>query len=60
VVVYSRGNPVWASNTNGQGSAPYKLIMQGDGNLVAYGAGGPISIFCNISKINSVGRLLNI
>jgi microsomal dipeptidase-like Zn-dependent dipeptidase len=33
-VVYNQNNPVWASNTNGQGSAPFNLIIQSDGNLV--------------------------
>ena len=28
--------PVWASNTNGKGVAPHRLVMQGDGNLVIY------------------------
>ena len=40
VVVYSNGQPVWASNTNSQGTGPYKLIMQGDGNLVEYDSTG--------------------
>ena len=35
-VVYNQNNAVWASNTNGQGSAPFNLIMQSDGNLVVY------------------------
>ena len=33
---------IWASRTNGKGTAPYKLAMQADGNLVIYGANGPI------------------
>lgn len=36
LVVYSNGSPVWASNTNGKGTGPYKLVMQADGNLVVY------------------------
>ncbi len=27
---------VWASGTNGKGSAPFRLTMQADGNLVIY------------------------
>ena len=28
---------VWTTGTNGTDTAPYKLVMQGDGNLVIYG-----------------------
>ena len=35
-VVYSPSAALWASGTNGQGSAPYNLTMQSDGNLVLY------------------------
>jgi len=35
-VVYTHGQAKWASNTNGKGTAPYRLVMQGDGNLVVY------------------------
>jgi len=28
--------PTWASNTNGKGTAPYKLVMQDDRNLCVY------------------------
>jgi len=38
VVYKDDGEPIWASNTNGQGCAPYDLRFQGDGNLVLYGA----------------------
>ncbi len=45
-VVYSSGNtngrgrdsPIWASNTNGRGTSPYRTVMQKDGNLVVYDA----------------------
>ena len=37
LVVYdSYGNAQWASNTNGQGSGPFKAVMQPDGNFVLY------------------------
>jgi len=36
VVYQDGGDPIWASNTNGQGQGPYRLVMQGDGNLVYY------------------------
>ncbi len=29
-------NAIWASNTNGRGQAPYRTVMQNDGNLVLY------------------------
>jgi len=33
---------VWATGTNGKGSAPFKVVMQDDGNLVVYdGQGSP-------------------
>merc|ERR1711957_32288 len=36
-VLYKNGDqPTWASNTNGQGTGPYRLTMQEDGNLVLY------------------------
>ena len=31
---------MWASETPGKGTAPHKLILQGDGNLVVYDANG--------------------
>lgn len=43
LVVYNKANaPIWASGTNGRDKPPYKLVMQDDFNLVAYGATGPI------------------
>lgn len=30
------GKVYWSSNTNGKGTAPYRLTMQNDGNLVVY------------------------
>ena len=36
LVRYAGAGPSWASNTPGQGTAPYRLIMQNDGNLVLY------------------------
>ena len=40
VVVYDcEKQPVWASNTDGQGEYPYRLIVQDDGNLVLYDNG---------------------
>jgi hypothetical protein len=43
IVLYASGSaynkvPVWASNT--QGNIPRSLILQGDGDLVAYGSSG--------------------
>lgn len=32
----SNAKPLWASNTNGKGTAPYRLVAQNDGNLVIY------------------------
>jgi hypothetical protein len=29
-------HPIWATMTNGKGSAPYKAVMQEDGNLIVY------------------------
>ncbi|MFZ2835776.1 MAG: NBR1-Ig-like domain-containing protein [Candidatus Saccharimonadales bacterium] len=40
VIYKNTGNPIWASNTAGRGAA--KLVMQDDGNLVAYTANGAI------------------
>jgi hypothetical protein len=44
LVVYSTGQtngrgrdfPIWASNTNGKGSKPFRAVMQKDGNFVVY------------------------
>ena len=33
-IVYKDTDPIWNSKTFGQGKAPYKLVMQTDGNLV--------------------------
>ena len=33
-VIYDSGKAVWATNTNGRGSAPYRIVMQRDGNLL--------------------------
>jgi hypothetical protein len=49
-VLYSAGsfngkgkdNPIWATNTMGKGTAPYKVWMQDDGNLVLYDSKSPI------------------
>jgi hypothetical protein len=32
----AQNRPVWASNTYRKGSAPHRLVMQNDGNLVIY------------------------
>ena len=37
LVIYKKDRgAIWATGTNGKGTAPYKLAMQGDGNLVIY------------------------
>lgn len=42
LVIYGPGNsPIWASNSAGQGTAPFKLTVQSDGNLVMHGGTGP-------------------
>ena len=40
--LYVNGNNtiVWTTGTNGTDTAPYKLVMQGDGNLVIYDKNG--------------------
>lgn len=38
LVLYSNGRAIWASNTMGKGSAPYRCTMQSDGNLVLHGS----------------------
>ena len=38
LVLYNGKSPLWASNTAGQGKAPFKAIMQSDGNFVVYDA----------------------
>ena len=43
---------VWQSKTNKKGSKPYSLIMQSDGNLVAYGTGNPSVIWAS----NTTGK----
>ncbi len=37
VIYTSSRQAIWATGTNGKGSAPYKLAMQADSNLVVYG-----------------------
>jgi hypothetical protein len=44
LVVYRSGDfnsrfSVWASNTNGKGTGPFRCVMQSDGNLVVYDSG---------------------
>jgi len=34
--IEGESDPVWRSETDGKGEAPYRLTMQEDGNLVAY------------------------
>eukprot|EP00835_Amoeboradix_gromovi_P006927 NODE_946_length_2854_cov_0.150635.p1 type:complete len:201 gc:universal NODE_946_length_2854_cov_0.150635:983-381(-) len=34
LVIYFNGNPKWASNTAGSGTAPFQLSLLNDGNLV--------------------------
>jgi hypothetical protein len=36
VVYNAAGKAVWASNTNGKGTGPYRAVMQTDGNYVVY------------------------
>ena len=39
LVIYDTYNrPVWASNTQHNGTPPHRLVMQNDGNLVIYDA----------------------
>merc|ERR1711924_111120 len=40
LVVYSSGEAIWASDTNGHGDS--RLSLQGDGNLVIYNGGNAI------------------
>jgi hypothetical protein len=40
-VIYTTNRvPIWATATNGKGTAPYKLAMQADSNLVVYATSG--------------------
>lgn len=36
VIYNNKGVAIWASNTNGQGTGPYKLTLQDDCNMVLY------------------------
>jgi hypothetical protein len=36
LVVKNSNGPVWSTNTTGQGTPPYKSVMQDDGNFVLY------------------------
>jgi hypothetical protein len=40
VVKTADRQPIWSSGTAGQGTAPYRLVMQSDGNLCIYGTNG--------------------
>jgi hypothetical protein len=40
VIYAANRQPVWATGTNGKGTAPYKLAMQADGSLVVVGGSG--------------------
>jgi hypothetical protein len=58
LVVYTadRRAVVWSSRTNGRGAG--RLVMQGDGNVVLYGPGGPTwSTYTNggMSKMKAAG-----
>ena len=37
-VIYERGVPIWATQTQNKERSPYRLAMQPDGNLVIYGS----------------------
>jgi hypothetical protein len=43
-------HPIWASNTNGKGTGPYRLAMQDDGNLVVYDSSGKPTWASNTDK----------
>ena len=36
LVLYQKNTPIWSTNTQNKGTAPYKLTMQKDNNLVIY------------------------
>ena len=39
LVIYTASRQaIWATGTNGKGTAPYELSMQADGNLVVFGS----------------------
>jgi hypothetical protein len=40
VVKTADRQPIWSSGTAGKGTAPYRLVMQSDGNLCIYGSNG--------------------
>ena len=40
LVVYSGGNPIWASRTEHKGCQPFRLVMQEDSNLCIYDGTG--------------------
>ena len=37
-VIYADGKPIWATQTQGRQSSPYRLAVQTDGNLAIYGS----------------------
>jgi hypothetical protein len=38
VIYAANRQPIWATNTNGKGSGPYKLELKPDGSLLVYGS----------------------
>ena len=58
MVIYdSYKNGVWATNTNGQGSAPYRSVMQDDGNFVLYDSSNQATWASNTSSPNKPFKL---
>lgn len=54
MVIYdSYNNAVWASETQGQGSAPFKSVMQDDGNFVLYDSSNQATWASNTSTTNN-------
>ena len=57
-VVYNNKTVVWKSNTPNKSKAPYTLIMQSDGNLVAYGSGTPRVVWASNTDKKGTGPYL--
>ena len=55
LVVYCNKTVGWKSNTSKKSKAPYRLIMQSDGNLVAYGSGNPNVVWASNTDRKGTG-----
>jgi hypothetical protein len=60
LVIYGKTKAVWSTGTSGRGTAPYKLVMQGDGNLVIYDKNGSVRVSMRIIGLHARPRVAKV